>query len=183
LKIRILRTARRDAQHSCEKIEGDRTSFTRNRGNRMPRTIERGFTLIELMIVVAIIAILAAIALPAYQDYAVKSRVSEAFVLASALRAGIIVNASEGSTNLAANATLTTAADQSPNVISTAVDGTTGVITVTTTPRAGNGTLTLTPTGASGVALKAGKVPDGNIFWTCTATIKQKYLPSGCTGS
>jgi type IV pilus assembly protein PilA len=154
-----------------------------SRGITMKFAAVRGFTLIELMIVVAIVAILATIALPAYQNYLIKSRVSEAFVLASGLKANIILNASEGSSHLAANVTLVTAADQSPNVSSTSVDDATGAITVTTTAKAGNGSLTLTPFGAAGAPLQAGQVPSGNIFWQCSASLAQKYLPATCTGT
>lgn len=140
-----------------------------------------GFTLIELMIVVAIVAILAAIALPAYQDYMVKSRTSEAQVLADGLKTVVASNAAEGKNDLGFGATLITAADASPNTTSSAIDATTGVITLVTTAKAGDGNILLTPT-VKGAALAAGSVPDGIIIWTCTSTIKQKYLPASCTG-
>lgn len=149
----------------------------------MARTNASGFTLIELMIVVAIVAILAAIALPAYQDYLVKSRVSEAYVMASELKAGVVTNAGEGGTNLANNADLITAANSTENVASSDVDAGNGTITVTTTERAGHGTLTLKPTDSAGAPLAAGTPPNGVIIWTCTATIAQKYLTSTCSGT
>ncbi|MGY0558026.1 pilin [Lysobacter sp. A421] len=149
----------------------------------MTGSAEKGFTLIELMIVVAIIAILAVIAMPAYQDYVVRSRVSEAFTLASALKAGIVVNASEGAVNLAVNATLIQPSDGSANVASAAVDAISGAISISTTARAGNGTIVLTPFGAAHAPLVAGTIPSGNIYWACTSSLAQKYLPSSCTGT
>lgn len=141
-----------------------------------------GFTLIELMIVVAIIAILAAIALPAYQDYLVKSRVSEALVLAGGLKETVVINASEGADSFATNASLIDAATATANVEKSVIDPNSGAITVTTSTAAGNGTVTLTPFGNAG-PFTAGTIPQGNIRWTCTATLKQKYLPSTCTGT
>ena len=151
------------------------------------KKMQKGFTLIELMIVVAIVAILAAIALPAYLDYLVKSRVSEAMVLADGLKVVVAENAATGS-SLDKGATLIPGnSPVTPNVSITSIAPATGVITVTTTAKAGAGTVTLTPTGSDGAgasaALVAGTVTQGNIQWACAGTIKQKYLPSSCTGA
>ncbi len=146
--------------------------------------MQKGFTLIELMIVIAIIAILAAIALPAYQDYVVKSRASEAQILLDGLKVVVAENAAAGSADLGKGATLVTAADNSPNVSSTTIDATTGAITATMTDKSGGATntITLTPS-AGGAALAAGTPPTAIITWACTSTVKQKYLPTSCTGA
>ncbi|MGB1562358.1 MAG: pilin [Sinimarinibacterium flocculans] len=139
---------------------------------------QQGFTLIELMIVVAIIGILAAIAIPAYQDYVIRSKVTEGLSIASAAKTTVSENAMNGS-SLALGWSAPSATD---NVTSVAVNTNNGQITITYTATAGNGTIIMTPT-AGGAALAAGTVPNDAIAWACTSgTLQDKYRPANCRG-
>jgi type IV pilus assembly protein PilA len=133
------------------------------------KSIQKGFTLIELMIVVAIIGILAAVALPAYQDYTIRAKVSELILAASGFRTSVTERAQTDGTMANAGQGL------SVTVVGKITGGTvtqTGTIMI-----AGNGastsvgttvTVTLSPT-----------YTQGTVTWVCQGT-PIKYMPASC---
>ena len=138
--------------------------------NRIQRRAQAGFTLIELMIVVAIIGILAAVALPAYRDYTVKAKVSEVILAASSAKNTIAEAAQVGG---AMPATASLDSQTSKYVLST--DYAAGVITATSQALgAADAVGTITLTGAFQT--------NGQVLWTCAGTIPAKYRPASCQG-
>jgi type IV pilus assembly protein PilA len=158
------------------------------------KRVQQGFTLIELMIVVAIIGILAAVALPAYQDYTVKARVSEGILAASQCRTTVAEIYQTGSASAAPVANgwgcEVTASDSAPTKFVRLIEtNANGQITVTlaTNPselkQASGTTITLTPYLADGTTLMVFGTHVGTqvgLFRCQPGTIPGKYLPGSC---
>ena len=160
----------------------------------MKRSMQKGFTLIELMIVVAIIGILAAVALPAYQDYTVRAKVTEGISLAGAAKVAVAENAA----NAAPYASGWTSPTATKNVASVAIDAGAGFITITYDGTIDGGkTIILNPlNGAaifSGGTASSTTIPTaGSVSWNCTSagtpvavlgskgTLAAKYVPAAC---
>lgn len=165
----------------------------------MLKKVQKGFTLIELMIVVAIIGILAAVAIPAYQDYTVRAKVTEGLSLASSAKTAVTENASNG----APYASGWTAPAATPNVTTVGIGEANGAITITygAAIDGGGKTVTLNPVNGAklGGALFTGgtatatTIPTaGSISWVCksasspasaigvAATLQSKYVSAEC---
>jgi len=144
------------------------------------RSAQRGFTLIELMIVVAIIGILAAIAIPAYQDYTVRARVTEGLTMAGRLKILVTDNAATAASSLDQTYSWT---GSTRNVNSIAINSSTGVISITMNPNAKSIQLSLTPIDqGTGLAPTPLIPPTGAVVWTCavSSAANDRYVPSEC---
>lgn len=137
------------------------------------KRIQKGFTLIELMIVVAIIGILAAIALPAYQDYTIRAKVSEILLAASGMKTSVaeFFQTRGYMPQTGSIGTTTQSSAYVSTVAYTYTSNTQGQITAASSIANATGNIVLTGTGSTST---------GVVGWTCAGTILAKYRPASC---
>lgn len=133
---------------------------------RTLRSVQKGFTLIELMIVVAIIGILAAVALPAYQDYTVRAKVSEGLVQASSAKTTV-------GENLATGASDSCAGVNAGTIGMTTISCTAATNTIGVSVDAGSATVTFDLVGTLDATT-------GGVEWACNNASEAKYVPAQC---
>ncbi|HEV8097481.1 MAG TPA: pilin [Burkholderiales bacterium] len=156
----------------------------------MKKRLQQGFTLIELMIVVAIIGILAAVALPAYQDYTIRAKMSEVILALSACRTSITEVYQSGGSPPAPNGWGCEAAGAASKYVAGVSSDDNGVVKATVQNIAGavdTTIVSLQPLSATGGATWAANSGSGLFGWRCGAssdgtTTSAKYLPGSCRG-
>ena len=141
----------------------------------MKKSAQQGFTLIELMIVVAIIGILAAVAIPAYQDYTIRAKIQDTVSISNPMRTAIGIACSEGSlaaglvnSSTELNLPVAITSKYASSVIAKGISATTATATITTTNLGGSASGTIIYTGTCGPA---------GVTWAVTGTLPAKYRP------